>query len=294
LRGLVKNEDDDAIVECSRRAIEVLMDELEKQLQCNQAEWAIWPPEEFLTNGSEVESYFNAVDGLPVEWWRSLERKNLENEFGPLLALFQGHFRDVFQRILIDAPAIVRDDCASDYSRGQYHLCLENALFWLKNSSLQCSRPYLYIPSCMLETVLEAVHARVQSLFASVYNTKQTQLPYPPAYGAKEKRAHVIEAYDFVEGSHDDHGNISRPSKKKKSTVAPTEVLRRVTTPSVQCLFQPSPPSSKVTDRIESAAYTRKLERLQRGETVDMFVGEVSLSSLMKDAPTITHDLRIP
>mmetsp|Transcript_1827 Transcript_1827/g.4769 ORF Transcript_1827/g.4769 Transcript_1827/m.4769 type:complete len:1347 (-) Transcript_1827:2062-6102(-) len=152
--------DEDIIIECSRLSVATLVEELGKQAGLNEVEWSLWPAPEFCSRDSVVESYFADGEGLPLEWRRCLDREFLAETYKPLLEALRGHFRDAYQRILVDAPITVQDDCASECAQCQYRRCLEKALLWMQKASAS-SGCYLYLPEGMLELVMDKVTERI-------------------------------------------------------------------------------------------------------------------------------------
>jgi hypothetical protein len=157
--------DEDTIVECSRLSLRYLVDELAKHLRRNKMKWSLWPAPEF-SEGDIIESYFAENEGLPLQWMRSLGHEFLQETYLPLIAVFRGHFRDAYQRIVVDAPITVQDDCASECAQGHYRRCLEKALVWMQNDSAS-SGCFIYLPEGMVELVVKDVIARVQATLVS-------------------------------------------------------------------------------------------------------------------------------
>jgi len=154
--------DEDIIVECSRLSILTLVEELSKQTRRNKTEWSLWPAPEFSSKGCIIESYFTEKEGLPLEWMRYLDHDFLHETYEPLLEAFRGHFRDAYQRIVVDAPITVQDDCASECAQGQYRRCLEKALSWMQkvHAPSGCN---LYLPEGMLELVMKDVAEKIKT-----------------------------------------------------------------------------------------------------------------------------------
>jgi hypothetical protein len=299
-------DDEDAIVECSRAALIELINELSQQRRINQIEWSTWPPKEFSSPNGTIDSYYDSSKGLPLQWTMYLQHEFLDEIYEPLVSVFFGHFRDVFQRILVDAPTIVRDDCAYQCAQGNYRRCLEKSMSWLEESS--ASSPFLYLPDGLMELVLEAVVSKVQALpiLKSTHERTEASLK------GYHQNLNTVQAFTETEslyvlgeqvGDYLDSKtkSISQPSNKRCRPVPENEIFvdgspkenpmeygqswgkRRREADSV-------PAQESVSNYIkESDEFTKKLERLLHGETVDMFVGDMSLSCILREVPKLDY-----
>jgi hypothetical protein len=304
-----RNGDEDVIVECSRVALTELIKELSMQFTLNRAEWSSWPPSEFASPNGTIETYYGPSEGsLPLQWTRCLDREFLEEIYDPLLNAFLGHFRDVFQRILVDAPTIVRDDCAYQCAQGHYKRCLEKSLSWLEESST--SAAFLYLPDGLMDLVLKAVVSQVQTLpFLKKPAREETEASLENRDQNMNEVRVLTEMESFVGSEEISSGNdlditatnVSQFSNKRRRSVQPDndgvdkdleENFMGCDAPShekrrrqedVCCV--PTRDSVVSSNLKESDEFTRKLERLLRGDTVDMFVGDASLSHILRNVP---------
>ncbi|VEU41056.1 unnamed protein product [Pseudo-nitzschia multistriata] len=298
--------DEDAIVECSRLTVHTLIEELAKQFERNETEWSLWPAPEFSSRDGVVQSYFSGAVGLPLEWGRCLDRRVLHQTYESLLSAFRGHFRDAYQRIVVDAPITVQDQCASECAQGQYRRCLERALQWMQTSS-SFSGCFLYLPEGLLEFVKKKVGEKVGASpllsKSKGSNSTKAEIPHlaaedrlfcddvPTKNTSKRSRA----APDFF-GKRSAPTNGNHPSLKKQKQedppVAAGEGPPCVTPVGTVGSQARNPVQTPSTKRRTSAlrkgdAYATKLERLLHGDdTIDFVVGQTSsLSEFLRGAP---------
>ena len=284
--GVDVDVDEDVIVEYSRIALRFLIQELANHAKQNKAEWSMWPAPEFVGKNNCVESYFTDNEGLPQHWCNFLELEFLEDSSKPLLTAFHGrHFRNVYQRIIVDAPIDVQDDCAKECAQGQYRRCLEKSLLWMQSASTCC---YLYLPEGMIELIMNNVVTNalanpvVKETFnyelvplltaeSPPYGKSNNSISFPSNKRSRTKNAQQLAQFDSkrhrVEYQEDDNDrtvNLARENRNMKK--------ERTTTVATN----------------ESDMFTKKLERLLRGdETIEVMVGKNSLSHILKDVPKI-------
>ncbi|KAL3925723.1 MAG: hypothetical protein SGILL_000202 [Bacillariaceae sp.] len=275
------HEDEDTIIQCSRMALETTIQELAKEYTETKDEMWLWPPREFASKSSVgvVESYFAPGADLPVEWPDLLSRKKLQEEYGSLLNVFRGHFSDVFQRLLLNAPTVVRDDCAAHCARGHYRQCLQASFTWLQDSSAR--GPFLYLPMGFLDSIMDVVVQRVASAVSiesqskaprepsGTHDTSEFLLTTGVRSGVSNKRRRSSPRFNEDDGTGvAEIEEVSREKRHKEDTMMSTSRLS--------------------ADVKESDDFTRKLERLLQGETVDTDVGDTSrLSRLLRDVPAM-------
>ena len=297
----IRNGDEDVIVECSRAALIELIKELSQQRRLNQLEWSIWPPKEFSSPNGTIDSYYDSSEGLPVQWTRCLQREFLDEIYEPLVSVFFGHFRDVFQRILVDAPTIVRDDCAYQCAQGHYRRCLEKSLSWLEEAS--ASSGFLYLPDGLTELVLEAVVSKVQAL-PVIKSTREMTEASSKGYDQNLNKFQVFTETESLHVSGEQLSEsktnaVSQPSNKRPRPVRENETVDEIPNENSTEYGQSRekrrredslPARESVSADIEeSDEFTKKLERLLHGETVDMFVGDMSLSRILREVPKLDY-----
>jgi hypothetical protein len=278
-------EDEDTIIECSRITLEVAVQELAEQFIHKKHMWMLWPPPEFASGPGTgvVDSYFASGADLPLEWASLLSWKSLKEEYGSFFNAFRGHFGDVFQRILLKAPTVVQDDCAYYCAQGQYRQCLQKSLTWLQDSA-SSQGPFLYLPEGFLDSVIEIVVQKALSLMPlSCFsdNVSVVSIEKTPEHEYQSLDNDITDKEPIITtdaiGVASSSNKRRRPSSPIRDNVDDGE-KRRKEDPAV--LTKPRSASMK-----ESDEFSRKLERLLQGETIDLDVGDTSLSRLLRGVP---------
>ncbi len=299
------DEDEDTIVECSRLSLKFLMEELAAQARHNEIEWSLWPAPEFSSHEDVVESYFGENEGLPLQWTRCLSAEFLQETYEPLLEVFRGHFRDAYQRIVVDAPIIVQDDCASECAQGQYRRCLQKALVWMQEVSAS-SGCFVYLPEGMVEMVVKAVAAKVKAnlSLSKPVNSMQNNIP---RFGAKIATINnfvfpkQIAATATPASPAIDNGSVLPTNKRSRSANQLEHALKKkrreeedatdgivsAAENTIKSNAYGRPSDARRKNALSaSKSYTMKLERLLHGEeTIEMPVGNTLLSRYLRDTP---------
>ena len=280
--------DEDTIVECSRLSLKFLIAELVDNARSNKYEWSLWPAPEFSSHEELVDSYFGENEGLPLQWARCLGEDLLQEIYQPLMAAFRGHFRDAYQRIVVDAPIIVQDDCASECAAGQYRRCLQKALMWMQEDPAS-SGCYIYLPEGMVDVILKDVAAKVKSNVSL-----ETSAQSIPTLAPEDSNFFFPKKIDY--GIAPDIGSVPQSPAIENDSSLSNKRSRRPTTPSEQSAKKKRvgvvPTSTPAKDTSNTAAlsasksFTEKLERLLHGdESIDMNVGNTVLSRYLRGIP---------
>ena len=302
------NDDEDTIVECSRLSLRFLIDELAKHSRRNKIEWSLWPAPEFASKEGLVESYFAENEGLPLQWMRCLSQDFLRETYQPLSAVFRGQFRDAYQRIVVDAPITVQDDCASECAQGQYRRCLEKALVWMQEDSAS-SGCFIYLPEGMLDFIVKDIVAKVEATLLSL--RPANSMKDVPLLTAEDGTINNLIFPKKIEYNETSEGQLSRnkrPStagqfdhalKKTRregeditnrmtrmATIADERANANVDVPAATPNYRGSNDVELKKTISASQSYTEKLERLLRGdETIELTVGNTLLSRYLRDVP---------
>ena len=276
--------DEDVIVECSRLALRFMMQELAKRATHNKAEWSMWPPPEFARKDDLVKSYFTKIDGLPLDWIKYLSEDFLEKTYEPLLTIFQGHFRDVYQRIVVDAPITVQDDCATECAQGQYRRCLEKSLLWMQSAS---SDRHLYLPEGMIELVVNVVVSKVRANpVLSQTSNRELDVPLLAAEDLTDGDLRFATA-TATNGPSSTSSNNKR-SRTKTQSEKDDDIRFAECTERESKKYRRQPSTTTATN--ESDSFTKKLERLLRGDKTtidDVIVGDTTLSRILRNVPEL-------
>jgi len=310
-----RDVDDDAIVESSRLSLRFMINELATHSRRNKIEWSLWPAPEFSSEDGIVESYFAESEGLPLQWARCFDQDFLLETYGPLLSVFRGHFRDVYQRIVVDAPITLQDVCAAECAQGQYQRCLEKALVWMDQDPAS-GRCFLYLPEGLLDVIVNNIISQVKASLSSSVSTNS--MAHIPALAAEEStidsfadqyqqkrdsfeaattssQSLAIDASLFLFAKkrlratdHCDHSLKKRRHEVDATSSRAAEI--RTVADSNDVRTSPNFSQSNGVQRgmtvAASQSYTKKLERLLHGnETVELTVGNTVLSRYLRDAP---------
>lgn len=304
------------VLECASSALLNAISEVEKFRDENEDVWSKWPPRDFVS-GNVVKDYFSKEGDLPVNWGELLNRKVVDVSLAELLDSLKGSFREVIDRLLSRTPQNIRDECEAMIGRRQFRRCLERALMWRQRFGVLGYRgDYLYLPSGMLPLVIERatktlrdyvgftpapteagvhiieIESEVDShanragsagVMSKAARTKANQasssavllgsvsprnVGTPSTMGNKSNKRSLndMESPDFLRrGNLSESTGLERSDKKRRD----------------DCL------SALSIEQKESAAFTKKLEELLHGETIDIAVGETSLSAFLRSVPKI-------
>ena len=303
--------DEDAIVEYSRLSLRFMMEELATLAKRNEFEWSLWPAPEFSPQDDKVKSYFSKDEDLPLQWTRCLGEEFLQETYQPLLSVFRGHFRDVYQRIVVDAPIIVQDDCASECAQGQYRRCLQKALVWMQEDSVS-DGSYIYLPEGKVDLVVKDVAAKVKmSVLSSRPENSLQNIPRLAAEDESMDNFVFPKKIDYSGSSGGDtatttridNGSFLLSNKRSRSLNQPEHAFKKkrregtdatdrvVSTVEKSINASVEVPVTTTEARLKntlsaSKAYTKKLERLLSGdETIELTVGNTLLSRYLRDVP---------
>jgi hypothetical protein len=311
--------DGKVVLECASSALLNAISEVEKFRDENEDVWSKWPPRDF-ASGDVVKDYFSKKGDLPVNWGELLNRKVVDVCLAELLDSLKGSFREVIDRLLSRASQNIREECEAMIGRRQFRKCLERALLWRQRFGVSSHRgDYLYLPSGMLPLIIEratktfvedrnsvgftsapteadthiieiesgvnshANRAGSAGVMSKSARTKANQASTSAALlgyisprkvdttstiGNKSNKRSLndMESPDFLR-----RGNLSESTGLEKS-----DKKRRDDGLSVLSIEQK-----------ESAAFTKKLEELLHGETIDLAVGETTLSAFLRSVPKI-------
>lgn len=301
------------ILEYSKSALLALVEEIDSQRKTNQEVWLSWPPKDFADENSDsIIGYFSNSDYLPVDWIESLRQEKIEVAISTLLHDLNGSFREVIERLLVDAPLSIQEACQSMIAKNQYRRCLERSLRWKQTSTKRISEPhFLYLPHGLLDDLVQGAVERVIDDIAASKLKVTPELLRPPnmdnpnsisGFGAinYEERlgqgsSTLSETYNVDVDCNEMIGDAnSRVLSNKRQIARTSELSKRKG--SLTDDWEASSPRTKrkrkeprelSTDLADSAAFSKELEGLLQGGTIDYEVGDVMLSSLLRGIPSI-------
>jgi hypothetical protein len=262
-----------------------------------------------------------------LDWVKSLSQEKIEEAIAMFLQAFNGSFRDVVQRFLIDAPRSVREECTTMIAKRQYRRCLEKSLMWAQGSEIDRVSEgfFVYFPDGLLELVVQGAVGRVHDetdihppdfvsnkneggqFFAAGYGIGMGDAKNSSAENNSDNPSEILssaEHWGYAGHANDecsekfDRVNTGAVSnKKRRAGVSGPDYYDPFSEASVDCGFRDKrrrdeSASILSADLQESAAFSKKLEDLLQGRTVDLPVGNASLSRLLRDVPSINLDTR--
>ena len=307
------------VLECASSALLYAISEVEKCRDENEAVWSKWPPRDF-ASGDVVKDYFSKEGDLPVNWGELLNTKVMDVCLAELLDLLKGSFHEVIDTLLSRAPQNICDECETMIGRRQFRRCLERALLWRQRLGVSGYRgDYLYLPSGMLSLVIERATKTLRehrnyvdftpvSAEADVHiiETESEVDPHANCTNSvgvmsksAQRRGDPASSSAVLLGSTSPRnvgtsstiGNKS--NKRSLNDMESPNFLRRGDLSESTGLERSDKKrrddclSALSIEQKESAAFTKKLEGLLHGETIDLAVGETTLSTFLHSVPKI-------
>ena len=286
--------DGNIVLEYARSAIAAVIEEADAQAKHNDNTWSFWPPSEFVSENG-VEGYFPNDATLPIDWKSSLRRSNLEGVLDSMSRRLTGSFRDVIESLLFEAPKGMRDACSVLMAQGYYRRCLQEGLEWLANhsdSSSDCG--YVYLPRGLLEVIIGQLASHQELVPA---------LLIPPDYRLGE----AIDPVTFVEqqfrpnSPQDGRFLLSSTNNKRRRQFGSPEKRQSQNAESTSPADSPFGGGKKprasdnhapiINQELEdSSVFSKKLQDLLNGDTVDFLVGDHYLSSILRHVPKLAMD----
>jgi hypothetical protein len=278
--------DGNVVLECARSAISAVIEEADAQARENDAVWSSWPPLEFASENG-VEGYFLNGSNLPLDWKYSLTRARLEKELIWMSHRLTGSFRDVIESLLFEAPKARREECGVLAAQGYYRRCLQEALDWFADHSDDSDHQYIFLPRGLLEVIVDQLPSHqdklgtdpVPALLIPPDNSLLEAIEDGTLFGANQL---------YPSPPKEDRSLLS--SKSNKRTAEWTSPSNSVLggTKKRRALNNSAPPINKDLD--DSSAFSKKLQDLMNGGTVDLMVGDHYLSSIMSHVPKLSTD----
>lgn len=292
--------DGNVVLECARSAISAVMEEADVQAKENDAMWSSWPPREFVTENG-TEGYFSNGANLPLDWKSSLGRANLERDLMWMSHRLTGSFRDVIESLLFEAPKMTREECGVLMTQGYYRRCLQEALDWFADHSNSSDHQYIYVPRGLLEVIIDQLASHQEKLGTD----SVPALLIPPdnsivdaidqgIFEAKELYPSLATEGRALLSSM----NNKRPRQDRSPEKGSSSLLAEWSSPSDSAhgVGKKRRASNDYTipkinkDLEDSSAFSKKLQNLMNGGTVDFQVGDHYLSTIMRHVPKLALD----
>eukprot|EP00934_Nitzschia_sp_Nitz4_P005838 Nitzschia sp. Nitz4//scaffold155_size52807//24534//29951//NITZ4_006799-RA/size52807-snap-gene-0.38-mRNA-1//1//CDS//3329537378//5828//frame0 len=279
------DEDSSEVLEFARAALSEFPPIAGSQFKENCEVWSSWPPQEFLSKGGMVEDYFGKGGHLPAGWHNTLCERSLADVLSDSMNLLKGSFHGVIDSLLLHAPEGKRQECLSLLTRNSCRRCLQVALDWYANDAVESkgmALQYIYYPRGVLDQLIEDMTPKHKDFTVPRLLTETSRNDLPP--GGSNGFAEFLSA----EASATSH-------KRRRADPSPSEYIPlAMDTPSeIGTETKKSRPSlaaeleSSSSDVAASSAFTKRLENMLHGETVDLLVGDTSLSRLLRGLPNL-------
>ncbi|KAL3934587.1 MAG: hypothetical protein SGBAC_009728 [Bacillariaceae sp.] len=283
---------EDGIMDRSRLALSALSEEIVCKLKERKEVWRPWPPNDFASSKGRVDDYFSRGQGLPVNWIETLDQEHFEKEVSHLLQVFNSPLREVVTDLLgRDAPLRLKGECASMLSRRQFRGCLEKALRWRECQIKMSSNGCIYFPSGLADLLITGMGSRLsQTLLSESHGRKSWHIP--PKF---EPHISAIKYFELDIGNQDRNGegkSISdeiRTASNAEISYTQSELVKRKTPESPLRLQRDASFSKRKKMRtessnhiMESAAFSKRIERFLHGETLDVQVEAKTLNAILE------------
>jgi hypothetical protein len=284
----------DLMLELASFALDELVEEVANHRDKHRREWERWPASEFVES-NEIQTYFSASEGLPGNWIESLGREQISGAVASLRNRIDGSFGSVMQSLLVDAKPAVVEECRKFTSQQRFRKCLETALMtsWNVDSS---EWGFVYLPNGLLEVIVENALTRAGRRFQAQYDRLLEDLTLKASPILHNDPLTVEDNPKSSSGPRSECSSIKQ-KHDLESTGTPLKRrrLEKNNSPGQCAVSAHTGPSRDSTTKNveESAAFSRTLELLARGETVDTSVGDTMLSRILKGIPGINASTNI-
>lgn len=292
--GSLEKRDD--LLQKAVDTLSYLIDELEfhKKIVEN---WN-WPGNEFSWNTDSIRDYFGNGVHLPIDWTERLSRNYVSRVVLKVSDSLNNPMPKVLDNLLLGSPLSVRDECKTYLDGRMFRRCLHRALQWrMENYKAMPDSDYVYLPQNMVVDIIQCTaqsledrvcappptaHRVVLSDLSTIPNRHALDVERPLHYGDDATPLSGMTPVNFKD--NDEPLPVETPEHDKNSTLS-VKRSRRLSQSS------PYPKRTKRTsqERIESTAFTQKLEALAVGGIDDVFIGTTTLSSILSEAPPLLH-----
>lgn len=285
---------EDGIMDRSRLALSALSEEVVCKLQERKEDWRSWPPNDFASSTGRVDDYFSPGQGLPVNWIETLDQEHFDKEVSHLVQVFNSPLREVVTDLLgRDAPLRLKGECTSMLSRRQFRGCLEKALRWREGQIEMSSNGCIYFPSGLADLLITGMGSRLSQILSSESRGRKSwHIPpkFEPYFSAMEYFEMNIGNQELTRnGEGSSISDDIRTASNVESSYTQSELVKRKTPESPLRLQRDASFSKRKKMRtessyhiMESAAFSRRIERFLHGETLDVQVGDKTLNAILE------------
>lgn len=286
-------EERDEILEHIRVVLGCLVDELEATRTVS--DHISWPHRIFAPDGLSVPGFFGDGLNLPLDWQSTFGSRHVEPVVFDVCELLSGSMREVLTGLVKGAPGYVQRDCLELLDKRLFRECLNQALLWkAQHLGDQEMDKLLFLPEGKLgDIVVRTLRRAMQESPLALTDTNEDtekeivacrdvqplqQVPY---------RSHVAETptESPIITSKENGKQLSAFDLSRSEFKRPAKRFRNA---NYRQSYPPEPNEKYAyADLKESKAFTRRLEALVRGETIEMLIGDKPLSLLLRNAPTL-------
>ena len=247
----------------------------------------VWPGEEFIdTETNEISSYFSQDEGLPVNWSDLGHSSILEDVICDVFPNVETstHLENFLQILLDGAPIETIGACGKLYHDRQYRRCLEYALDWSGQNDLGTVKDYLlFLPVGVARKALdEIIDTNIEHMELNDC-VEETNADLPPL----ENFQHTEEDSQSDIRMKKDQTVIERQQTMPPTVSSNATSNKRPSTDTQgksnnrQLKRKKQGQSTFESDLRKSKNFTANLKSLVEGGTLDMMVGDSSLSNIL-------------
>jgi SAC3/GANP family len=278
-------------------AIDSLRRDIEITCDCILQARSSWPSLKFCErdNGcSVVRDYFGKGVDLPADWASLSISRDVEQSILLYSNLLRGSFSKVIERLVCTATLEVQERCQMLLDEGLTYACLRCALLWrIQADEMMPTCRFIFLPAGQLRYILNRVFAGTEPPLSRLHYPSEGQR-------VRQETSPFSEQIDKPPHTTLDNPRPLVSAKRLSSaTVALTSIGQGLDNPGRLALHKRQRLSVKARPKrssealLESQAFTKRLERLCRGEEIhDMMLGDGSsyLSTALEGAPALTVD----
>ena len=247
-----------------------------------------WPGKEFDENGNaHVEGYFSNNEALPMNWLEFGQISTLKHAAINVFSNLNGaiDIESFIQSLINEADPDIQGMCSMLYNDGQYRRCLEYALTWFDNETL--SDHIFYLPvgfarnavSIMIESGQKHFDLALEEQIRVITKTRSNEIGDETTKNDSDQIFDEIKNFDnynFVDENTTITMYNNNMINKKRSTNSENGM-----SPSGRPQKRKKKESFFDQDLKTSKNFTANLKALADGGTLDMFIGDSSLSKIL-------------
>ena len=287
--------DSNVISAYAKSTLICMITEIESLRQANERDWSAWPPNEFAQGQSPTIKNYYQNGGLPLDWQDRLFKEYLEIKIAGFFDSFNGSYREIVHRFLKDAPQTVREECTALLRRGHHNQCLARALSCGRRGD-GCSgneKEIIYLPRGMMEVIvrntLESLREKYDEIALPTYGL--VRLGGHPMEAERREVLMLRNSPNVVETPPLEPTNLLSKRRWEDTLIGYEDNAEDENEYADRQIVAKRPRETDETsvseEQRESSAFTKRLQALLDGDTVDMIVGKSTLKSLLRSVPKL-------